>query len=240
MKIGVKTYFDINFLKHFKDKVDFFEIQAIQKNDYSFLEKFSKPIIIHAEHQGWGINISNGNKKELNLRSINFARQVAGLVNAKKIIIHPSATNENGSINNVINFLKEIGDNRILVENLSGNRIGSSPEDISKIIKEAKVGFCFDVNHAINYSLETKKDIFEVIKEFLKLKPKHFYVGGQRLISGKGLHLSLREFDWDWKDILSLYPRDAEITLETTTDTTKVDEDIILIRKILNDIDNSD
>ena len=65
MKIGVKTFNNPKFLEHFEKDVDFFEVQAIQKNNYSFLKKFSLPIVVHAEHQNFGINISDKSKENL-------------------------------------------------------------------------------------------------------------------------------------------------------------------------------
>ena len=38
MKLGVKTFFSEEFLDAFADKADFFEIMAVEKNDYDFLK----------------------------------------------------------------------------------------------------------------------------------------------------------------------------------------------------------
>ena len=56
MKLGVKTFFSEEFLDAFADKADFFEVTAIVGNNYDFLKKYSKPIVIHAEHKGFGTN----------------------------------------------------------------------------------------------------------------------------------------------------------------------------------------
>ena len=87
MKIGVKTFGDSDFLKHFENKADFFEIMAIKGNDYSFLKKFSLPCVIHIEHQKFGINIADKTKQKINLESINYAVKIADMVNSKKLIL---------------------------------------------------------------------------------------------------------------------------------------------------------
>jgi len=230
MKRGVKTFDNPLFLEHFKEKIDFFEVEAIQTNNYSFLKNFSLPIVIHAENSRWNVDLSDKSKKNFNLKAINFARKIADFSGSKKIIVHPGIKKGKlFSIESTMEFLKEINDRRILVENIKEG-VGSSPEDIKEIIKKVKVGFCFDVNHAISYARKFGLDIFEVIKNFLKLNPSHFHIGGQ---NGFKDHLSLKEFDYDWKEVLSLYPKNSEITLETITDMKEVEEDVKFINEII-------
>ena len=238
MKIGVKTFNDPNLLKHFEKKIDFFEIQAIQSNDYSFLKEFSLPIVVHAEHHNWGINIADKDKEKSNLKAINFAQKVADMVCAKKIIVHSGFNSEhsNCSIETVIDFLKKINDKRILIETLI--YFSASPEEIKRIMEATGVGFCFDLNHAISYASKNNLKVIEVVKKFLKLNPSHFHIGGQRKEFGEyGDHLSLKEFDYDWKEILSLYPKDAELILETTIDRSEIEQDVEFIRKIIDGFD---
>ncbi len=64
MKIGVKTYDNPLFLKEFVDKVDFFEVMAIEGKDYSFLKSFNKPVVVHAQHDSFGINNADKSKRE--------------------------------------------------------------------------------------------------------------------------------------------------------------------------------
>lgn len=246
MKIGVKTFGDEEFLKHFEDKVDFFEIMAIQKNDYSFLKNFSLPMVIHAEHQIFGVNLADSSKKEFNLKSINFARKLADFVNAKKIIVHPGEIekgNKNCSVKDSINFFKGISDDRILVENLPTgfhftpekyHRLGQTPREIKKFLKETKIKFCFDVNHAIE-RIKKFNGKYGFIKKYIKLNPAHYHIGGQKPSDGTE-HLCLESSELDLKKILSYYPDDAEITLETEVDIAKVEKDIEIIRSVLKEL----
>lgn len=232
MKFGVKTYSDYEFLRHFEKKIDFFEVQAIQGKDYSFLKNFSLPIVIHAEHQAWGVDISSPEQRKINFKAIDFARKIADSISAKKIIIHAGGDIGN-SIEESINFLNALNDDRIIVENVVRAWVGASFSDIKKILDKTGKGFCFDVNHAILYCWENNLDIFSLIKKFLELNPKHFHIGGQRKgVNGEIGHLLLKEFDYNWEDILKLYPKDAEITLETAPNIKDTEEDIKLIKKI--------
>lgn len=243
MKIGVKTFDDEEFLKHFENKVDFFEIMAMQKNDYSFLRNFSLPIVIHAEHQYFGVNPADISKKEENLKSINFARKLADMTNAKKIIVHPGVVekgNKNHSIKNSINLFNEINDERILIENLpriqGPNEISlcSNPNKIKKLMKKTNAKFCFDINHHLK-CLKKFNGKYNFIKKYIKLNPAHYHIGGQKIVEKKE-HICLENSELDLKKILSYYPDNAEITLETEVDIVKVDKDVEIIRNVLKEL----
>ena len=242
MKIGVKTFDDPNFLKHFENKVDFFEIMAVQKNDYSFLKNFSLPIVIHAEHGSFGFNPTDISKKEQNLKSIKFAIKTADLANVKKIIVHPEGIekgNKNCSIKNAIDFFNDINDERILIENLPPSRnlnllrLCQTASEVKKFMEKTNTKFCFDINHAIIG--KKKLNDYNFIKRYIELNPAHYHIGGQKLDSYDA-HLCLRDSDLDLKKILNYYPNSAEITLETEVDIKKVDDDIRIIRKVLEEL----
>jgi deoxyribonuclease-4 len=242
MNIGVKTFDDSNFLKHFENKADFFEIMASQKVNHSFLKSFSLPIVIHAEHSAFGVNIADNTKDKLNLKSVNYAIKLADMTNSKKIILHPGIIeNKDCSLINAVNFLNKIDDERILIENLpfkdnEKKSLCSTPEEIKEFLKRTNRGFCFDANHSIQSSILNKKDYFLEIKKFLKLNPNHFHISGQSLQGNLNDHLSFMHSDLDFKEILKEYPRNADITLETETDIKKVDFDLEFIKKITDKI----
>lgn len=233
MKLGVKTFNEENFLKPFKDKADFFEIMAIQDEDYSFLKEFSLPIVIHAQHQIFGANNADKTKIKKNTDSINFAINLANEYKADKIILHPGLiADENCSIEQAIYFFKLINNKKILVENLiirDKKGLCATPEEMKMFLKETKMGFCFDINHAIETAIYLNKDYIEFIKEFIELKPAHYHLGGQN-IKQKKEHIDFKESDIDLKKILELIPKDAEITLEVSTDIEKTKEDLEIIR----------
>jgi hypothetical protein len=236
MKIGVKTYDNENFLKHFEDKSDFFEVMAVQKNDYSFLKNFYLPIVIHAEHQAFGFNPADISKKEFNLKSVNFARRIADVVNSEKIIVHPGDLyDSNCSLENSINFFNELNDGRICIENLptrkSKIRLCSSLTETENFLRETKTKFCFDINHTLELANDFSGD-YSFIKEYIKLNPAHYHFGGQKL-SKPNDHLCLEDSELDLKKILSYYPRDAEISLETEPIIDKTERDINIIRNVI-------
>lgn len=239
MKIGVKTFDNEKFLDYFIDKADFFEVQAIQKNNYDFLKKYKIPIVIHSEHIGFGINSADKELFKKNLESINFAIKLADYCNSKKIIIHPGIIENNKcSKQESINFIKNIDDKRILIENLPSADKGSTctlPEEMKEFLLQTKKGFCFDINHAIQSAALSNIDYINVLKELLKLNPKHIHLGGQSIKLNK-THLKISDSDIPLKKILSFIPDYAEITLETTRDIKEVEEDLKLVRKMISEL----
>lgn len=238
MRLGVKTFNNKGFLEHFKDKVDFFEVMAIRTNNYDFLNEFSLPIVIHAEHQKFNVNFADKAKEKENLESINFALNLANKVKSSKIIVHPGMlNNETSSKEQAINFIKNLNDKRILIENLTlpNEYLGCSPEEIKELMTKTKKGFCLDINHAIESAISLKKDYIQFLKDFIKLKPYHYHLGGQ-IIKEKKTHLPLKESDFDIKEIIRLFPKDAEITIETAIDIKNTEEDIILIKEIIREL----
>jgi hypothetical protein len=238
MKIGVKTYNNKEFLKHFEHEVDFFEVMVVQGNDYSFLKDFSLPFTIHAEHKTFGSNPADISKKEFNLKSINFARKIADETNAKKIILHPGyLDNANCSEQNAIDFFREVNDERILVENISSRKylemLCISPSGIEKFIQETHAGFCFDINHCREFI--TFDGNYDFIKKYLQFNPVHYHLGGQKISIRKD-HLCLQDSELDMEKILSYYPSSSEITLETEPEIYKTEKDLEIIRKVLKEL----
>lgn len=241
MKIGIKTYDDGDFLNHFSDVADFFEVMAIRGEDYSFLRKFSKPIVIHAEHHTFGTNYANKSKQKENLESINYAKKIADTVNSEKIIVHPGIIEYNNpisSLENAVSFVKDLNDERILVENLpkKENSLIESlchlPEQIKEFMEKTCTKFCFDINHVVDTSYLNGSDYLELAKRFLELKPSHYHIGGHNFKNGES-HISLIDSHLDLKEILSYFSKDAMITLETEVDEKKVEEDIKIIRSFI-------
>lgn len=234
MKIGVKTFNEESFLKYFEKDSEFFEVMAIETSDYSFLDNLNKPIVIHAQHAGFGIN--NAIKSQKNLSSINFAIKIADLCRAEKIILHPGQLDNKGcSRENSVNFIKSIRESRILIENMPprNSNICTTPEDMKEFLKLTDKKFCLDINHAIEQALAVKIDYLELIREFIKLMPSHYHLGGQSISRNK-THICLKDSDINFKEIINLLPNNAEITLETENKIEKTKEDIEIIKALIS------
>ncbi len=228
MKIGAKIFGIKNkpFLDKIAEKVDFIEIMAIQGQDYSFLKSYGKKIALHAEHQEFGINPADASKNNENTKSINFAFELAGRLDAGKIICHAGAIeNENCSEETAIEFFRNIKNNRILIENLplidyNGRRIDalcSMPEQTETFLERCNKRLCFDIPHSIISTIaKGKKDYNDFIKPYLKLKPSYFHFSDILLEKAKD-HLNLGKGNLNIEFYKKLIPKDAEVALETNS-----------------------
>jgi len=238
MKFGAKTFDDVEMLRATNSVADFFEIQAIQTVDYSFLEEFDKPIIIHAEHTRWGVNSPDKTAEEHNRKSIEYAIKLAKKTNAKKIIAHPGhLIDENCSKEQAIKFLKSVKDDRILIENMplhEDTGLAATPEEMKEFMKKTNKRFILDLNHAYATSLHLNKEPIEFLKKFIELEPSHYHLGGQH-IQGENYkeHLNFRQSNIPVKEILYLLPKDAEITLEVTADIEETLKDFEYIKSLI-------
>jgi endonuclease IV len=228
MKIGVKLYPDrLEDAKRLQHDADYFEVLARQdqRKDVEAFGGLDKPtLVVHNEHLRFGVNISDRNKHDLNLKSVRFAQEMADRFDSKYIILHSGKKDGDYSVRNIIDFYKEIGDKRIVTENLpfkskaagkSYVGFGRIREEISEIMKAAGVGLCFDFGHAWSVAFGLGKDHVKMTREFLKLKPSMFHFYDSLLKGEMETHLNIGDGDADVAFFKSLLPRNAIVSLET-------------------------
>ncbi|MCK5321502.1 hypothetical protein KAJ38_02900 [Candidatus Pacearchaeota archaeon] len=234
MKIGVKIFCDVEFADYFKDKADFLEVMAIQGKDYSFLENYPLPIVIHAMHHAFGVNVADKTLFEKNLESINFAVSLADRFDAKKIILHPGVLkNKDCSFEQSVDFFQGL-DERVIFENMPFKPYLSSEfSDVKDFISRTGMNFCLDINHVIQMAEKLGIDSILEIKKFFTFNPVMHHIGGHRVGIGDIGHRSFDDSDIPLKEILDLFPEDAEITLEVTKDIGKSEKDLELVRSLI-------
>ena len=95
--------------------IELFIVPETIKDYLIFWQKLSIPVIIHATHEKFGLNLALKENRKQNKRLANEVFQFADALNAKMIIFHPGC---NGEIDEVVYQLNDIFDNRIVIENL--------------------------------------------------------------------------------------------------------------------------
>ena len=90
------------------------ELTPIPNTEIAPFLEFNLPYIIHITTEKHGLNIADKEKKEFNSETINSCIKWADKLNAKYLILHPGY----GSVNSAIEFLDNIKDKRILIENM--------------------------------------------------------------------------------------------------------------------------
>lgn len=185
---------------------------------YKWLD-FPGNIIIHCPHAGNGFNLADLNSRGNNLRIFQEVIKFADTLKSDRIIVHPG---NNGSLLEAISQIKGLNDSRIYVENkpiegLSGEVcLGSTPEDIKRILDEAGIkGFVLDFGHAIYAANTLRVDSYSFIEEFLSLKPRMFHLSDGLMVSVKDCHLNFGEGNFNLYKLISYIPRNGLVTLET-------------------------
>lgn len=222
------------------DIFQYIELTPIPDTSLEPFLDLSIPYIIHITTENNGLNISDSSKIQLNLKLINECICWADKLKAKYLILHPGY----GSIENALDFLDNIGDKRILIENMpkvginDEKMIGYNPNQIKELIGH-KFSFCLDLNHAIKAAASLDIHYKDLIEDFLGLKPKLFHIADGIANYEKDEHLNFGQGNYDIELIMDLVKKYSEnkicITLETPRKSFDDDKkNAEIIRKIIN------
>ena len=231
LKIGLKLW-SINHeyldeaLELYKEGVyQYIELYVVpgSLNTYRNLWKQPKqlgvPFIIHAPHTRGGLNLARQDQEEENFKLIKETYEFTELVDPSFIIFHAGT---NGSEEETARQLVRNYRNNIVIENkpyhaLDGGLIcnGYKPSLIDKIMRLARVGFCFDFGHAICAANSLEQEYFYFLQSFNELGPSLYHLTDGDAHGKYDQHLHFGEGDYEIEKILSLVPEGAMITLET-------------------------
>jgi deoxyribonuclease-4 len=177
------------------------------------------PYIIHIPHEKFGVNIGDPNKREYNLQKIDESITWADTLNAKYLILHAG----HGSMKHATDVLREIADDRLLIENMpkvglnDEPMIGYSPAQIEELIGAGDRGLCLDLNHAAKAAVSLGVDYREYVQDFLVFDPTMFHISDGKLDNEKDEHLNIGEGDYDFNYLLQyvLGSASGSVTVET-------------------------
>ncbi len=195
------------------------------------------PYVVHIPTENFGLNIGDKNKKEFNLKIINACINWADKLNAKYIIQHA----DSGSLDDAKNLLKEVHDDRIVIENMpkvgiNGEKmLGYEPEQLKELMGVENFGFCLDFGHAVKAAVSMDKDYREYVNELLKLKPDMFHISDCNLKTEIDEHLNIGEGELDFEFLKEciLKGDSRYVTVETPRKTlNSLDEDLVNLKKL--------
>ncbi|MDQ7822513.1 MAG: TIM barrel protein [Candidatus Eremiobacteraeota bacterium] len=177
------------------------------------------PFVIHAPHYMSGLNLSQYSDRQSNFAMIREVMEFADMLKADEIIFHPGV---GGDIQETIAQLKDINDQRILIENKPYRAIvdeltcnGNSPEDIKLVMDNTGCAFCLDIGHAIYSANFRKVDPWEYFNKFLELRPVMYHLTDGDFQGVTDQHKHFGEGDFPIERILKTIPQDSRITIET-------------------------
>lgn len=232
-KIGLKLWSTNDFyikpaMELYNQKVfDYIELYVVPGSAAQYLNEWRKlalPFILHAPHAGAGFNFSLESCSLENNRLIKEVNVFKEALNPKKIIFHPGV---NGSLEETIRqikfFKEEFPDffKLVVIENkpkigVNGEScMGSSPSEIRAILDETKLGFCFDMGHAICYAAWKRVEYENVVDEFIGFKPTMYHISDGDFHSHVDMHLNFRKGNFDLKKLIPKIPQHACVSIET-------------------------
>lgn len=215
--------------------------KALKEGVFDFLELFPLPdsyndtkdiiksrfngvnTVIHAPHNGQGLNTADKNEFENNCFRIKSSQQFADLLNSDIIILHPGTFHGEEYLAESIRQFKAFNDSRITVENMPAycndalvDLHGCRPIEIKRFIDELGIQFCFDFSHATCAANYFKTDLYEFLADFAKLKPAMYHLCDGNISGTDDEHLHFGKGDYDLKRLVKEFTSDnALITMET-------------------------
>lgn len=231
IKVGVKITPSVKegYIKKIEKFADYFEIYADLDVKYGdrCLSELSLPVsVVHTAHLGEGVNFLNSSREKVNIQALENALELADYFGSEKIVFHPEEMeNEFCSVDNLIGFLENNYDNRLLIENMPYSsegveHFGRNCYEIRRIISVTAIGFCLDFTHACEYGAKMCLDSGKLIQELLSLNPKHFHLADTDLNkvfepAYNETHLNLGSGNMDIRTIKKFIPNNSDVTLET-------------------------
>ncbi|MBI5003304.1 sugar phosphate isomerase/epimerase [Candidatus Woesearchaeota archaeon] len=236
--IGVKIFPNGKaFYEIMEPYIDFVEIMAVEGAEYTWLQERTKSVIIHHEHDGFGINHANPAKRKKNQAATNWAIHLADKFNAEKIIVHAGhIENKECSLKEAAAQLQATWDKRIIFENLIAVANGQymfcyDKKDLLFLTKTFKTGICLDLSHAIISGMEMHKNPEYFLKELKTLPIVHGHVCDGHVEVPIDQHIHIGDGNFSVKEYLKYIPKERDITLETPRNIEKAKKDIAFLRR---------
>lgn len=181
----------------------------------------SVPVIIHAAHSGFGLDLSNPSLLTQNKAILEEAQRFADILQAPFIIVHPGFFNTESDADEIIRQLRALNDSRLLVENLPFGEdkhyfYGHTPDQIQYLKDGIECGFCFDFAHAVAAANELKQDKESVFKAYQSLDPQMYHICDGNFLASSDCHYHFGMGDYPLAHFINDFTVDkALITLET-------------------------
>jgi endonuclease IV len=219
-----------------KDVFQYVELMPVPSTDISPFLETDVPYFIHVTSDIYEVNIADKSKKGFNLEMIDICKEWADMLEARYLILHPGY----GSMDDALEFLEKVGDNRILIENMpkiginNEKMVGYTVEQIRELMTN-RFGLCLDFGHAIKAAMSLNEDYEKYIKKLLRLNPRMFHVCDGKLSNQKDEHLHIGKGDYDFEFLMSCIKKSEFkcVTLETPRSLDSLDEDSKNLEKLM-------
>ncbi len=220
MKLGFKLFpHEYPLAERLQEIADFIEVYIPFSDSYKKFRNIDVPITIHAPHQEDGFNPGNKKIENKNKKLLMNAIDAADYLSSERIVVHGGIEVREESSNDALEFLKRIGDDRMLIENLilekNTTYLFARPEDMALALEKTGFGLCLDFNHARLTSQFLGEDYKLFIKKFRKFKPKYFHVSDGKMDVAKDMHMHLGDGNVDLGFYKKMIPKNGRVVFET-------------------------
>lgn len=217
-------------------RFQYIELSIVPGTESAPFQSYDLPYCIHITTDLHGVNIASRDSRAGSMKQIAECIGWADRLDAHHLILHPGV----GKIEEALRFLRDLDDDRILIENMprsgihSEELVGYSPGQVQQLAG-GKFGFCLDLNHAVKAAFSLKVPYLSLIREFLELRPAMFHISDGHSTNGIDEHLPIGAGDYNMLALLRCV-RDAgelPITLETPrVDLSSLSEDLVNLEAI--------
>lgn len=180
------------------------------------------PVIIHAAHSKYGLDLGNKELASLNTTLLNEARRFADSLKAPHIIIHPGFYKTQVEVDEMIHQLCAFHDSRFLIENLTYsdgkiNRFyGHTPDQIALLKESTDCGFCFDLAHAVAAANALGQSRETFLTAFQTLRPTMYHLCDGNILCPHDTHDHFGVGNYPLAHFVNdIISKEALITMET-------------------------
>lgn len=178
-------------------------------------------IVIHAPHDGVGVEWSDSSRQYENLKLIRDSFQFASDCNAEVIIVHTGADN---LVEETARQLSVLNKSKVVLENLpcfacrdgEGGYRGTTDFELKNVLEMAGInGICMDFSHLHSAAISLGMDWEKMLDRMLELNPRIFHLCDGEFGNPLDLHLPLGEGDYPLGKMINSIPAGSMLTLET-------------------------
>ena len=176
------------------------------------------PKIIHAPHSMSGLNFARKDKREENARLVQQSLQFADTLGVESVIFHPGS---HGNISETINQIIAFRDDRMIIENkphdgLDGSIcIGSTYDEMEKILEQTKLRFCLDFGHGTASAKFHGEDPVLFNLNLLKLNPAIYHLTDGDISSTLDSHFPYGSGSFPLSEFFRMVPDNSMVTDES-------------------------
>lgn len=253
MKLGLKIWSsNLEYIlpanKLFEQNVyDYVELFTVPGSTATIREwkKLKAPRILHAPHSHSGLNPASRKTEVANFALVAEVEEFRRALKPDIVIFHPGV---DGPVEESVRQFCEIRrlypelhdiavvENKPQIGMKKELCVGYAPQEISRLMNDAGLGFCLDIGHAICAANSASLDPFDVLRDFLRLRPVVFHMSDGWMDAVQDAHLNFGCGNYDLATIFKMLPENPMITIETQKaapdDLTDFVSDVIYLRKL--------